>query len=105
MNRPKCFIIIVIASVFCLADIGFSFKVAVAASPKKMVVTTLDVAGSYEVIGIVTYRTNSTDINELINGLKSEASEAGAEAVIGVRCTGYGDFFYAYGTAVTFKKQ
>ena len=71
---------------------------------KSIILTTMDVPGSYEVVNLVSYRSNSTDINELIKGLKKVGEGLGADAVIGVHCTSYADYFYAYGTAVKFKK-
>ena len=69
-----------------------------------IILTTMDVPGPYEVVKLVGYRTNSTDINILIEGLKKAGADLGADAIIGVHCTSYADYFYAYGTAVKFKK-
>lgn len=76
------------------------------AKPEKgsIILTTMDVEGIYEVVDIVTYRTSLTDIDELIRGIKKAAKRLKADAVIGLRFVNYGDFFYAYGTAVAFKK-
>ena len=100
MNKRVCVGLILVA-VISLAVSGLAYSQTKA---KSIILTTMDVPGPYEVVNLVSYRSNSTDINELIKGLKKVGEGLGADAVIGVHCASYADYFYAYGTAVKFKK-
>ena len=101
--KKKLWVILVLA---VLVSIGLPASVGAKAksTTKSVIVTTMDVKETYEVIGIVTSKTSLTDINALINAVKKAAMGIKADAVIGLRCVSYGDFFYAYGTAVKFKE-
>jgi len=102
--KKKLWVILVLAG---LISIGLPASVGAKAKSKAtaVIVTTMDVKEAYEVIGIVSYRTSSTGFNGLVDGVKKAAMGINADAVIGLRCVSYGDFFYAYGTAVKFKKE
>ena len=95
------FLVLVVLSVVILSGIAYG---AQKSKGKSVILTTMDVKEAYEVIGIVSYRTSATGFNVLMNGLKKAAIGIKADAVVGIRCVSYGDFFYAYGTAVKFGK-
>lgn len=97
----KRYILVMAAAIL----ISLFFSNFIHAKTKSLTLTTLDVKEPYEVIDIVSYRTSTTDLNSLISGIKKAASSLGADAVVGLRLANYGDFFYAYGTAVKFKEK
>lgn len=89
-------LVVVISVVF--SSIAFG-----ASKAESIILTTMDVKDTYEVIGMVSSRTTATDFNTLIKEVKKTAKNLNADAVVGIRCFSYGDYMYAYGTAVKFK--
>lgn len=71
---------------------------------KGIILSTGDIPGDYEVIGIAYGRISTADIKELNSELEKRADKMGADAVINVRYLPYIGYLYAYGTAVKFKK-
>lgn len=67
-----------------------------------VILTTMDLKEPYEVMSIITHRNSSSNLDDLIKGIKAAANTMGADAVIGVRFI-HGDYYYAYGTAVKFE--
>jgi hypothetical protein len=71
---------------------------------KDIILSTVDISGEYEIIGIVYGRIGTTDIKELNKELKRRAAKIDADAVIGIRYLPYIGYLYAYGTAIKFKE-
>lgn len=71
---------------------------------RDILLTTVDIPVSYDVIGIVYGRISSNDIKELNDELIRRAGKINADAVIGVRYLPYLDYLYVYGTAVKRKE-
>lgn len=71
---------------------------------KNIILSTGDIPGNYEVIGIAYGRISTDEIKELNSELERRADKMGADAVINVRYLPYVGYLYAYGTAVKFKK-
>ena len=76
------------------------------AKPKGVVVSTSDAKASYNVLGLVSYRSGKAGgrvVNDIEEGLAKEGAKLGADAVVSVRFLSYTGYLYGYGTAVKFK--
>lgn len=88
-----------------VVSLGLASLVQAQTKTKPFILTTVDLKEEYEIIGLVSYRSNSTNFDDLSSGLKKAGQNVGAEAIVGIDFVNYADFFYAYGTAVKFKKE
>lgn len=94
-------IIIFLTAVFIII---YSISVYSQEKKKGIILSTGDIPGNYEVIGIVYGRIGTAEIKELNSELEKRADKMDADAVINVRYLPYVGYLYAYGTAVKFKE-
>lgn len=94
-------IIIFLSALFVIIS---SFSVYSQEKKKGIILSTGDVPGNYEIIGIVYGRIGTAEIKELNSELEKRADKMDADAVINVRYLPYIGYLYAYGTAVKFKE-
>ncbi len=72
--------------------------------PKEVVLTTADIKDSYKVIGIISVRSGDVTLDAINDKLKQQATQLGADYVVGVNYLTYSGYMFAYGTAVKIKE-
>lgn len=97
---------IVFTAVLTLSSILFQVPDAIADSKKKRaILSTVDIDEDYEVLGLVSYRSNELDPEKLNNALRKKAEGMGADYVIGITYYSNAGYVYGTGTAVRLKKD
>lgn len=91
-----------------IAVIAFNLLVSVNLfsydAPKPIFLTTGDLKENYEVLGLISAVTGSTDMDSLQNAMLDKARRFGADYVIAIRYISHAGSLYCYGTAVKIKK-
>ncbi len=72
---------------------------------KSAVLSTVDIGGDYEILGLVSYRSNELDPQHLNSALRKKADKMGADYVIGITYYSNAGYVYGTGTAVKLKKE
>ena len=68
---------------------------------KTIKLTTGDLSRAYEIVGIVSYKTGSTSVDDVNKGLiKAAGKMGGVQYIISVRYFSHAGSIYGYGTAV-----
>lgn len=74
---------------------------AVAKEKKKgVILSTVDIDEEYEILGLVSYRSNELSPQKMHDALQKEAEKMGADYVIGINYYSNAGYLYATGTAV-----
>jgi hypothetical protein len=68
---------------------------------KGVVLSTVNIKEDYEIIGLVSYRSNELDPKKIHNELTKQAEAMGADCVIGI--TYYNNLGYLYGSGTAVK--
>lgn len=91
--RNNLHIIIISLVLICLTGLSY-------ADQKQVILTTTDLKGDYEILGIVTYSSGTPDINIVNEGLKKKAAQMNADYVVSVRYISHTGKLFGWGTAV-----
>ncbi len=70
-----------------------------------ILMTSADLKKDYDILGLITAVTGSTDIDSLRAPMASKAESLGADYIIGVEFVSHAGALYGYGTAVKTKKS
>ena len=73
-------------------------------APKPILLTTGDLKEDYEILGLISAVTGSTDMDNLQSAMIDKARRFGADYVISIRFISHAGSLYCYGTAVKIKK-
>lgn len=67
---------------------------------KAVLLSTVDIDEEYEILGLVSYRSNELSPEKMHNALQKKAEKMGADYVIGINYYNNAGYLYATGTAV-----
>lgn len=74
-------------------------------APKFITLTTGDLKDGYEILGLITAVTGSTDMDSLRSTMIGKAQSLGADSIIGIQYISHAGSLYCYGTAIKIKKD
>ncbi|MBL7071190.1 MAG: hypothetical protein ISS26_03335 [Candidatus Omnitrophica bacterium] len=72
---------------------------------KRAVLSTVDINEDYDILGLVSYRSNDLDPEKIHSALRKKAEKMGADHVLGIRYYSNAGYVYGTGTAVKLKED
>lgn len=98
-------LIVMIFIIFSFLLFGMSGSAAAKNKKNKVILSTVGIIEDYEILGIVSYRSNEIEIEKINEALRNKAEKIGADYVIGIQYFSGAGYLYGTGTAVKLKTQ
>jgi len=101
----RIFIVLTAILMTLFSFLSFSSDAAAKSKKKRAILSTVDIDEDYEILGLVSYRSNELDPAKINNALRKKADGMGADYVVGVTYYSNAGYVYGTGTAVRLKKD